>query len=294
MRRGETSLIDGESRNILHVLLIREYGRSQYPLTMTLYRDPTQLAHPVRVVTGLNGPYGIAFNSRGEMVVCEEESHQVSIFDIRGQRIQTFGSYGDSPEQMEYPRGIAIDDMDNIYVTSYYKLQKFTSSGQLIRCIGEGSEEGEFNVPLGVTIYDNQVYVCDIKIFGIQVFDLELNFIGSIAGMDERFTPRDVKFDRDGNIYLIDKGLQVLDRGGHFIQVFGEERKVRAHAIHIVDKYVYMGYKNHILVYETSGQFVTSFADHGHDPSFSVTRISSCVDGFIYLSYWRKGIIEIF
>ena len=48
---------DGESRNILHVLRIREYGHSQYPFTMTLYPDPTQLTHPVRVVTDLNGPY---------------------------------------------------------------------------------------------------------------------------------------------------------------------------------------------------------------------------------------------
>ena len=33
---------DGESRNILYVLRIREYGHSQYPFTMTLslYRNP--------------------------------------------------------------------------------------------------------------------------------------------------------------------------------------------------------------------------------------------------------------
>ena len=41
------------------------------PFTMTVYPDPTQLAHPVRVVTGLKGPYGIAFNSCGEMIVSE-------------------------------------------------------------------------------------------------------------------------------------------------------------------------------------------------------------------------------
>ena len=42
---------DEESRNILHVLRICEYGHSQYLFTMTLYRDPTQFAHPVRVMT---------------------------------------------------------------------------------------------------------------------------------------------------------------------------------------------------------------------------------------------------
>ena len=31
-------------------------------------------------------------------------------------------------------------------------------------------------------------------------------------------------------------------------------------AIHIVDKYAYVGENDHIIVYKTSGQFVTSFA----------------------------------
>ena len=114
----------------------------------------------MRVVTDLNRPYGIAFNSQGDMIVSEYDSHQVSVFDIRGQRIRTFGSKGDSPEQMKLPAGVATDDEDNIYVSSYHKLQKFTGRGELIKCVGQrGSKEGEFDGPRGVTLYDNQVYV---------------------------------------------------------------------------------------------------------------------------------------
>ena len=251
---------DEESRNILYVLRRREYGHAQYPFTMTVYRDPTQLAHPVRVVTGLNRPYGIAFNSRGEMIVSECWGHQIAIFDIRGQRIRTFGSRGDSPEQMTYPAGIAIDDMDNIYVSSKHKLQKFTSSGELIKCVGQwGSKEAEFYGPLGLALHNNQVYVCDCRNHRIQVFDLDLNFIQSIGshgkGRGEFATPLDVKFDRDGYMYIADCGnnrVQVLDRSGHFIRVFGEEGiKCGPTAIHIVDKYVYVGEYDHILVYES-------------------------------------------
>ena len=132
------------------------------PFTITVYPDPTQLGRPVRVVTDLNHPYGIAYNSRGEMIVSECNGHRVSIFDIRGKKIRTFGSRGDSPDQMIHPRGIAVDDMDNIYVSSQHKLQKFTSSGELIKCVGgRGGKEGEFKDPRGVTLYDNQVHVCD-------------------------------------------------------------------------------------------------------------------------------------
>ena len=65
---------------------------------------------------------------------------------------------------MKYPRGIAIDDADSIYVRSEDKLQKFTSStsGKLIMCVGQrGSKEGEFDVQCGVTLLNNQAYVCD-------------------------------------------------------------------------------------------------------------------------------------
>ena len=124
----------------------------------------------MRVVTGLNKPYDIAFNSRGEMIISEWGGDQISICDIRGKKIRTFGSHGDSPEQMIEPAGIAIDDVDNIYVSSEHKLQKFTSSGKLIKCVGQrGSKEGEFHIPRGVTLYDNRVYVCDRNNHRIQV-----------------------------------------------------------------------------------------------------------------------------
>ena len=47
-------------------------------------------------------------------------------------------------------------------MSSEHKLQKFTGRGELIKCVGQrGSKEGEFDDPRGVTLYDNQVYVCD-------------------------------------------------------------------------------------------------------------------------------------
>ncbi|CAI8052177.1 E3 ubiquitin-protein ligase TRIM71, partial [Geodia barretti] len=201
------------------------------PFSVTVYPDPRQLGHPVRTVTGFVRPFGIAFNSHQEMIVSEWGGHKVSIFDIRGQKIRTFGSRGDSPDQMESPAGIATDDADNIYVSSWHKLQKFTSSGELIKCIGRrGSNEGEFDVPRGVTLYDNQVYVCDSNNDRIQVFDLDLNFVRSIGsrgkGRGELDAPDDVKFDTAGNMYVAEFGnerVQVMDTSGQFIRIFGQE-----------------------------------------------------------------------
>ena len=68
-------------------------------------------------------------------------------------------------------------------MSSDHKLQKFTSSGELIKCVSQrGSKKEEFNVPLEYTKhYDTQVYVCDTYNHRIQVFNLDLNFIRSIG-----------------------------------------------------------------------------------------------------------------
>ena len=274
---------------------------------MAVYPDPTQLGHPVRVVTGLNQPYGIAFNSCGEMIISERGRHQISLFDIRGQKIRIFGSHGDSPEQMKYPAGITIDDADNIYVSSGHKLQKFTSSGELIKCVGQlGSKEREFVDPRGVTLYDNQVYVCDRDNHRIQVFDLDLNFIRSIGsrgnGRGEFNLPLGTKFDSVGNMYIADfnnKRVQVMNTNGLFIRVLGEDGKLRLpSALHIIDKYVYVSdyFSNCIVVYETSGQFVTSFGKRGHkEGEFDrPNRITSCAAGFIHVCDCMNNRVQIF
>ena len=86
------------------------------------------------------------------------------------------------------------------------------------------------------------------------------------------------------------KRVQVLDSSGHFLREFGVG-KSQPKAIHIVDKYVYVcDFSDCIAVYETSGEFVTSF---GHD-GLHVLCITSCADGFIHVcDYSIKG-VQIF
>ena len=277
--------------------------------TMTVYPDPTQLGSPVRVVKQLIRPFGIAFNSRGEMIVSERSGHQVSVFDVRGRVIRSFGSHGDRPEQMILPAGIAVDDTDNIYVRSLHKLQIFTSSGELIKCIGQwGSKEAEFDNPRGVTIYSSQMYVCDRDNHRIQVFDLDLNFIGSIgsygSGRGELNRPCDVAFDTAGNMYVVEWGnnrVQVMDSSGQFIRMFsqeGEGKLSHPTALHIADKFVYVSdlINHHITVYETSGQYVTSFGRHGEGKGEfrSPYCITSCASGCIYVCDHFNNRLQVF
>ena len=273
---------------------------------MTVYLDPTHLGHPVRVVTDLDRPYGIAYNSQEEMIVSERGGHRVSTFKIRGLgKIRTLGSQGDRPHQMKGPTGIATDDADNIYVSSVHKLQQFTSRGELIKCTGEkGKKEGEFDDPRGLTLYENEVYVCDCNNHRIQIFDLDLNFVRSIGsrgeGRGEFDEPHDIKFDTAGNMYVAEQGngrVQVMDRSGQFIRKFGEGKLKGPSGLHIADKCVYVSDVSDdcIVVYETSGQFVTSFGRPGQEGEFDCPYcITSCVDGYIHICDWFNNRVHIF
>ena len=244
-------------------------------LTITVYPDPYQLRDPVSIWSGLTTPYSIAFTSNGEMIVSEKGKNQISIFNTKGKRIGEFEQHEDRPRNIIKPQGIAIDDDDNVYVSSQFKLQKFTRRGTFIKCVGqEGNKEGEFNDPYGLTLNDNQLYICDCKNHRIQVFNLDLKFIRSIGshgkGEGEFDLPYDVKFDSDHNMYVAewDGGrVQVLNKNGQYIRFFDENKYLKkASALHIIDKYVYVSdwSGGHIVVYETSGRFVTSFGGQGN------------------------------
>ena len=147
--------------------------------TITVYPDPNQLANPVDTLDDLTTPYSIVFTSNGKIIISEKLKNQISIFNTKGKRIDKFEHHED---QIFEPQGIVIDDDDNVYVSSDFKLQKFTSKGKFLKCVGQkGSKEGEFNDPYGMTLHDNRLYVCDCNNHRIQVFDLDLNFKRSIG-----------------------------------------------------------------------------------------------------------------
>ena len=154
------------------------------------------------------------------------------------------------------------------------------------------------------------MYICDCDNHRIQVFDLDLNFIRSIGsrgkGRGEFGAPHDVKFDTAGNMYVAESEsrnarVQVIDSSGHFIRFFNQEGKGILNtpsALHIVDKYVYVSdwSGDCIVVYDTSGNFVTSFGRPGRKEGElnGPLCITSCTDGFIYACDYMNDRVQIF
>ena len=302
-----TALSRGQHK--LHVRL-NSSEVSGSPFNITVYPDPTQLGTPVRVVTGLNKPYGIAINSHGEMVVSNWGGHTVSLLDSKGEEIQTYGSWDDRPDQMIHPTDVAVDSDDNVYVASQHKLQKFSRDGHLIKCVGQkGSKDGDFRQPIGVGLHHGHVYVCDRDNDDIQVFDTDLNFIRTIgspgSGRGQFNEPRDLDFDSEGKAYISDKlnhRIQVIDTSDQFVRQFGQEEgegKLKwPTAVHVVGQFVYVSDwgLDRIAVYQTSGHFVTSFGHQGKgegefNEPYGITSDENC---FVYVVDLNNHRVQIF
>ena len=89
-----------------------------------------------------------------------------------------------------------------------------------------------------------------------------------------------------------------MDRSGQFIRQFSEGKLKIPSGPHIADKYVYVSdwSGDYIVVYETSGQFVTSFGRPGQNEGECryPHSITSCVDGYIHVCDYVNYRVQIF
>jgi len=79
--------------------------------------------------------------------------------------------------------GVTTDSSQNIYVTDSidYSIKKFKEDGTLLKKAGrKGEGPGEFLAPRLIKYFDRFLYVTDQNKAGIQIFDEELNYEGSI------------------------------------------------------------------------------------------------------------------
>ena len=139
----------------------------------------------------MEGPYGVAVNQRGEVLVTEHYGHCVFVFSQRGKKLRWLGTQGSVHGQFNYPRGVAVDSEDNILITDTdnQQIQKLTTTGKFLTAIGtKGSGPVQFNGPFDVTFNatNNKVYVVDCWNHHVQVLNSDLTF-SSIFGQGRQW-----------------------------------------------------------------------------------------------------------
>ena len=187
---------------------------------------------PVKTITGLNKPYGVAVCDNGDIVVTEWGAHCVTILNKEGKKVNSFSvARGTKEEQFNYLGGVTISSDGHILVTGKHRLQKLTFDGDCVQSVGNsesGSGQLQFNNPRGIAVHPTTglVFVADGNNNRIQVFNHELNFVCTIILNDcKQFNyPCDVSFDSDGCMYVVEYGnncITKLTTTGEFIKRFG-------------------------------------------------------------------------
>ena len=138
-----------------HYLMVKVSGQhiAGSPFQVFVQIHPTQLGPPVRTITGVNGPWGIAITSKQQMVVAECGGEKITIRERDRKTIQTVEN-----EKMRKPRGVATGPDGAIYVTddTAHCLFKFDKDGRLLKTL-----QNEFQEPYFIKSINNRLYVSD-------------------------------------------------------------------------------------------------------------------------------------
>ena len=175
-------------------------------------------------------PAGIAFDPQnGNILVADRGNHRVQVFNEMGEYQQgnIFERQRNHDHEPGFPDGLSIDSDRNVIVTdSANGVKMFSSNGQSVRKIGEGS----LTNPWHCVQYDNYLIVSDSAENNIKVFNKDGHFLYKFgktgSGDGELNQPRLLSVNKAGHLMVCDEGnhrVQVFELSGKFVTKFGTE-----------------------------------------------------------------------
>jgi DNA-binding beta-propeller fold protein YncE len=200
--------------------LVSSLDKSGPPqFTQSFYGDFTDpLTKPMDVVKINNNIY-----------VSDSSGKKIQVFDQAGTPMFKFGKAGNKEGEFNFPYGIAGDKQGNIYVADLYNgnISIFDSKGKFIKYFKELDENNRvITSPGGLRIFNDKLYVTDVKQNKVFIFNLKgekLSEIGGPGNKESQFiAPNAVTVDSDNHIYVTDSGnnrVQVFDKNGKFLRI---------------------------------------------------------------------------
>jgi len=164
-------------QEVSNLVLISDWANDR--LIITDQNGKTQ-----KIVSGLQGPVGMAFDSTtNRLYLTEQKANQIRILD--GSTFLPVGELKIPGITLNEPRGIWIDDDRKIYLvdTMNSRIIVLDGEGNLIRTIGkEGMGDDEFYYPRGVSV-DSQgrIWMTDTLHHTVKVFDPAGNYLFRIG-----------------------------------------------------------------------------------------------------------------
>ena len=279
------------------------------PFTVAVKASIKKLGTPISTICGLKSPWGCAINHSGEVFVTDQNSHCVAVFTLGGQKLRSFGIYGN-------PYGLTLDGEGNILVADFLnnRIQKFTTKGKFLAAVGtRGSGPLQFYCPtdIGFNARNGKFYVADNGNHCIQILNSDLSTSVSFgkkgSGKGCFNCPYSVTFDSTGNVYVADSGnhcIQVFTPEGKFLRMFGRHGRGKGElnspiglAIDASDMVYVSEDDNHrVSIFTSDGQFASSFGRNGKRPGEFLRPRGLAVDdrGVVYVCDGENKHVQAF
>ena len=247
-------------------------------------RDYANIKEEVKVIDKygpnneqLQYPYLMAKGPNNEVIVCNDSTNQLVIFNEQLQYSHVIGGRGNGNGKFQCISGIAVDNKGYLYVTDcgLHCIQKFTLNGRCVSKFGsKGTAKVEFNVPSGLVLSQSELlFVCDsnnhrIQVFINEVFSCTFGHRGKEPGCFKH--PRDLTLNSIENQLFIteeqNQRVQVFTPSGQFLRIFGNFTDIPFKLQRPVGIYytpdnhlLISSYGNHcVLVFEKDGRFVSA------------------------------------
>ena len=208
----------------------------------------------------LDNPHGIVLDrARNEVYVCDKGNSRIEVLSTIGEYVRQFGR-----DHLTEPYAICISQQDELFVTDDATecVLKFSLTGEFLKRAGSrGNKPGQFTGISGLCCEAGLVYICDISMQRIQIFDSELNFIKRF-GYGELSGPSDIRIlsdtiyilSLDNNcIYCYNRDCTLQKK----IVLFGQEQLMTSALFFTIDK------KGNFLIIDQSHQQIRIFSSKG-------------------------------
>jgi len=160
-------------------------------------------------------PHGLSVDNKGLLWLTDVGSHQVFKIDPQSGKVLltlgTAGVAGVGRSHFGRPTDVGFSRDGTIFVADGYintRVVRFSPEGKYLGEWGTpGSQAGEFNLPHGLTVLRNRVYVCDRSNLRVQVFNLKGRYLDQWQG-SRIGRPFGIATDQRNRLFIIDGGDQ--------------------------------------------------------------------------------------